>query len=79
MSANTVKSRIRVRKRAFSNTPSMTVPSSGAPFGTTADPSTVRQGMNRSRLAVREPRRACRPSEVTSTAFVRNRDGIWSL
>ena len=79
MSPNTVKSRIKVRKRDFSKTPSISVSSSGTPLGVTAAPSAVRQGMNRSMSAVREPTRALSPSEVTSTALVRNRDGIWSL
>ena len=47
VSPNTMKSRIRVRNRVRSNAPAMRVSSSGAPFGATADPSTVRQGMNR--------------------------------
>jgi len=57
----------------------MSVPSSGVPFGATSEPSTVRQGMKRSRLAVSDPIRACKPSDVTSTALLRNNEGIWSL
>ena len=71
-----MKSFTRSRKRRRSKTPSSTVSSSGVPFGgNRPSPSLVRQGMKRSRSAVSEPMRAVMPSEITSTALVRNSDG----
>ncbi len=76
---NTMKSWIRARKWGRSNTPSVSTGNCGAVFGAIVRPSAVRQGMKRSASAVSEPMRAARPSEVTSTALVRNSEGICAL
>jgi len=74
-SPKTVKCWIRSRKRCFANTPSIRIGISGEPL-VGDSPSMVRQGINRSRSAVREPDR---PSVVMSRALVRKRGGDLSF